>query len=114
MKTLLLTSACAALVIGASGIAFAADQSGSTSAIEPGSQQTAFAQQGELGRWPHRWGKDDERAATQALNQLEVHGYARFSNFHKKGNDFEANVMEGGKPIRVLVDPAKDTVTQEG
>ena len=78
-------------------------------------QQPAAGQQrkGEYGTWPHHWTKADESAATDALNDLEVHDYARFSNFHKKGDDFEATVMKGSKAMQVLIDPAKGTVTLE-
>jgi hypothetical protein len=116
MKTLLWMPACAALVICASGSAFAADGSVSVNSHSSVLEHAAATRQTSdaLGTWPHRWAKDDETAATDALNALEVHDYAQFSNFHKKGDAFEATVMLGGKPVQVLVDPARGTVTPEG
>lgn len=117
MKILSLTTACAALILGVSSPAFAVDGEGLASAIhqEPVLQQAALTQPGTDGRgpWPSHWAKGEEYAATDALNMLETHGYATFSNFHKSGNDFEATVREGGKSFQVLVDPAKRTVSQE-
>jgi opacity protein-like surface antigen len=110
MKTLLLTAVCATILIGAGNIA-AASQS-----VDPAPQsqnKPMMRHTGGHGAWPNSWVKGDERAATDALNDLEAHGYATFSNFHKKGSDFEATVMQDGKALQVLVDPAKGTVTQE-
>jgi hypothetical protein len=117
MKTLLLTSVCAVLLGGAVGPAIAADEFRPVATIQSPAlaQQSAAGQQrkGEYGTWPHLWTKADESAATDALNDLETHGYARFSDFHKKGDGFEATVMTGSKAMQVLIDPAKGTVTLE-
>jgi len=114
MKTSLLTTMCATLIIGVGGLAFAADGSGpiQDKTTQHHSVAPTRAMKG-VGTWPSHWAKGDESLATDALNDLEAHGYSTFSNFHKKGNDFEATVSEAGKTYQVLIDPAKRTVTLE-
>ena len=46
----------------------------------------------------------DERD-TRALNLLEANGYAQIVQFHPDGKNFDATVMQGGKDVRVTVDP---------
>jgi hypothetical protein len=140
MKSLLLTSVCAAFVVGGSSFAFAETSEPMPPVLPSATQQAPAEQQaptmqhpssamqqptsarqssslqpgnGGQGAWPSHWAKSDEQAATDALNELENHGYSTFSNFHKKGNAFEATVTEQGRTIQVLVDPATKTVTQE-
>lgn len=114
MKNLLLTTVCATLIIGVGGLAFAADGSGPTQDKTMSHQSVAPTRGMKgVGSWPSHWAKGDESSATDALNDLEAHGYSTFSNFHKKGSDFEATVSEAGKTYQVLIDPAASTVTME-
>jgi hypothetical protein len=117
MKILLIATTCGALVMSAAGTTFAAQtfEPAPTIQHKSGVQQANVTrpEAGAIGIWPSHWAKGEERSATDALNDLETHGYSTFSNFHKKGYDFEATVMEGGKTIQVLVDPSKGTVTLE-
>lgn len=43
--------------------------------------------------------------ATHALNMLEANGFTQFSNFQAAGRLFTANVVKGGQPMVVTVNP---------
>src|SRR3954462_15572641 len=52
---------------------------------------------------------------TDALNLLERHGYASFSNFREEaGGRFSADVVDNGRTVRVLIDPDRGQVTANG
>jgi Peptidase propeptide and YPEB domain len=97
MKTLLSSTMIAAFLIGASSTAFAASS-------QAGEQH---------GTPPMHWVGDTEHAAVKALNDLEANGYSTFSNFHKKGNNFEATVIQHGMSSNVLIDPSSGSITHE-
>jgi hypothetical protein len=47
---------------------------------------------------------------TEALNMLEAKGYPNFSNFHRSGGVFQAQVMSKGKTTTVTIDPDRGLI----
>jgi hypothetical protein len=49
---------------------------------------------------------------TQALNLLERHGYASFTNFREEGGQFGADVTENGRTYHVIINPDSNQITE--
>jgi len=52
------------------------------------------------------------RRITKALNLLEAKGYGDFTNFRADGSNYQANIVSGGQPLVVTIDPDSGQVTQ--
>jgi hypothetical protein len=50
-------------------------------------------------------GNHDANRYTKALNLLESKGYTKFSDFHRTGDTFQAQVTHDGKTMTVTIDP---------
>jgi hypothetical protein len=60
--------------------------------------------------------REVERGAryVTALNLLEAHGYASFSNFREEGDKFGADVVDNGRPEHVVIDPENGQIMVAG
>jgi hypothetical protein len=69
---------------------------------------------GALAQSRQQQAEDRGAPYTRALNVLETHGYASFSNFREEGDKFGADVMQNGQAVHVIIDPDQNQVTAVG
>jgi len=116
MTYMKMTSIAAALLLGASSLAFAQDAgSGSGSDSSPSTETGASPSQGQPGgpTGSEMQGSESAQLSEATVkSKLESEGYSNVMGVMRSGEKYEATAQKDGKPVKLFIDATTGIVSE--